>query len=156
MKRVLFCGLAGAVGLVVCGAAAAGPYSPPRNGLGQPDLSGAWSNATLTPQVRNPLYGARRALTPDEVRLWEGANAQKDAAASAKTDASAGVGGASDNVGAYDRAWIDNGTGVMRVNGEPRTSLITTSDGQPPPGKGQPAHTLAAGAGSAEAGLKAV
>jgi hypothetical protein len=156
MKRVLFCGLAGAVGLVVCGAAAAGPYSPPRNGLGQPDLSGAWSNATLTPQVRNPLFGTRRALTPDEVRLWEGANAQKDAAASAKTDASAGVGGASDNVGAYDRAWIDNGTGVMRVNGEPRTSLITTSDGQPPPGKGQPAHTLAAGAGSAEAGLKAV
>jgi len=42
------------------------------------------------------------------------------------------------------------------VGGEPRTSLITTADGQPPPGKGQARRALPANAGSREAGLQAV
>jgi hypothetical protein len=160
MKRAIVCGLASvACGLALtttAGAAAgAAPYQAPRNGFGQPDLSGNWSNATLTPPVRSPLYGTRRAQTPEEVRLLEGANAAKDAAGSARVDLAAGA-GASDNVGAYDRGWIDNGIGVMRVDGEPRTSLITTGDGQPPPRKGEPARTAPPGAGSPEAGLQAV
>jgi hypothetical protein len=139
-----------ALALGLAGAALAGPYQPPRNGYGQPDLSGAWSNATLTPQVRPALYGTRRALTPEEVRLLEGAEAAKDAAG-AKSTATAGS-----NVGAYDRGWIDNGVGVMRVAGEPRTSLITTPDGQPPPHRGQPPHVLPPNAGSPEAGREAI
>jgi hypothetical protein len=162
MNRALLLGGLAAAALNGAGMAADKPATPPRayvaprNGLGQPDLTGAWSNATLTPQVRPSLYGTRRVQTPEEVRLLETANAEKDAAAAQKSDASAGVGGESDNVGAYDRAWIDNGTGVMRVGGEPRTSLITTADGQPPPGRGQPARTLPADAGSRAAGLQAV
>lgn len=155
MKRMLAVGLA-----VSClGAPAlAGPqgaYAAPRNGFGQPDISGNWSNATLTPQVRPSLYGTRAVQTPEEVRLLEGANDAKDAKGRAASDVSAGA-SASDNVGAYDRAWIDNGTGVMRVGGQPRTSLLTTADGQPPPRRGEPAHVLPSGAGSAEAGRKAV
>ena len=31
---------------------AAAAYKAPRNSFGQPDLSGAWTNATITPQAR--------------------------------------------------------------------------------------------------------
>src|ERR1019366_3478019 len=86
------------------------------------------------------------------------ANAAKDVAGSARSDTAFGAGSnaASDNVGAYDRGWIDNGISVMRVGGEPRTSLITTGDGQPPPRRGEAARVAPPGAGSAEAGLLAV
>ncbi len=145
-----------ALAIVLAGGAMAAPsYHAPRNGYGQPDLSGAWSNATLTPQARPALYGTRKAQSPQEVKLLEGANAAKDAASQAKSDTTASA-SASDNVGAYDRAWIDQGARVMRVGGEPRTSLITTADGQPPPHRGEAAHVLPPDAGSADAGLKAV
>jgi hypothetical protein len=153
--KVLLCGLAAVIcGLPVSGVAADAGYKAPRNGFGQPDLGGAWSNATLTPQVRPALYGTRKVLTPEEVAILEGADAQKAVAGKAKVDPNAAA-GASDNVGFYDRAWIDTGAGVMRVRGEPRTSFLTTEDGQVPPAKGQPKHVLPDGAGSAEAGRKA-
>jgi len=155
-RAFVLCGLAAAFVLPLPAQAWAPAYVAPKNGFGQPDLSGNWTNATMTPQVRSPLYGARARHTPEEVRLLETANAEKDAAAGATSDASAGAGGESDNVGAYDRAWIDNGVGVMRVGGEPRTSLITTPDGQPPVRKGESPRTLMADAGSVEAGRKAV
>jgi hypothetical protein len=142
--------LGAALACAVATPAASENYKAPRTAFGQPDLSGEWTNATLTPQTRNMLFGTRRALTPDEVKLWEGAQAAKDAAGQHGQNA------ASDNVGAYDRTWIDNGVGVMRVNGEPRTSLITTPDGQPPVAKGQAPRKLPPEAGTAEAGRKAI
>ncbi len=150
----LTCGLAMAVGAQAADGQA-GDYHAPRNGYGQPDFGGSWTNTTLTPQMRPALYGTRRAQTPEEVRLLEGAVAAKDAASAAPVN-TASAGGASDNVGAYDRAWIDQGAKVMRVNGEPRTSLLTTADGQPPPHRGEAAKPLPAGAGSVEAGRAAV
>ena len=84
------------------------------------------------------------------------ANPAKAWVTSIATPTCSGAAAAADNVGAYDRGWIDNGVGVMRVGGEPRTSLITTGDGQPPPHRGEPARALPPGAGSAEAGLAAV
>ena len=155
MKRLLAYGLATAIcALPVGGLAAEASYRAPRNGFGQPDLGGAWSNATLTPQVRPALYGTRKVLTPEEIAILEGADAAKTAASKARVDLNA-ADKASDNVGAYDRTWIDTGAGVMRVGGEARTSLITTEDGQVPPAKGQPRHGLPPGAGSAEAGRAA-
>src|SRR6185295_4233039 len=106
MNRALLCSLAV---LAIGGPAAAGDaaYKAPRNGFGQPDLTGAWSNVTLTPQVRPLLYGTRKVQTPEEVKLLESANDAKDAAGKAKVDLNS-AGGASDNVGAYDRNWVDN------------------------------------------------
>jgi hypothetical protein len=146
MRRLMILAFA----LSLSAAAAAGPYQVPHNGYGQPDFTGAWSNATLTPQARPALYGTRKVFTPDEVKLVEGVEAAKDAAGR-KSTANAGS-----NVGAYDRGWIDNGVSVMRVGGEPRTSLITTPDGQPPPHRGAPAHVLPANAGSPEAAREAI
>jgi hypothetical protein len=155
MNRRLACRLAALVCALPAAALAADAYRAPRNGFGQPDLGGAWSNATLTPQARPALYGTRRAQTPEEVKLLEGAVAAKDAASAAPVTA-ASAAAASDNVGAYDRAWIDQGAKVMRVGGEPRTSLITTADGQPPPHRGEAAKPPPPGAGSLEAGRAAV
>ena len=68
--------LAGASALALCSAAiAAGPYHAPRNALGQPDLSGNWTNATITPFEREAKYGDRLALTDAEVKALEGQNA---------------------------------------------------------------------------------
>ena len=155
MQRPIILLLASAALSLTAAVACAADYQAPRNGFGQPDFGGSWTNGTLTPQARPALYGTRRVQTPEEVRLLEGANAAKDAASAAPVS-TASAGGASDNVGAYDRAWIDQGAKVMRVGGEPRTSLITTADGQPPPHRGEAAKPLPPGAGSLEAGRAAV
>ena len=134
-------------------AAEAGGYKAPYNSIGQPDLNGTWTNASITPVVRNPLFGTRGIASPAEVKAFESGVANKNANGNAKTDFNAKDTG---SIGTYNRGWIDGGSLVMRVHGEPRTSVLTTPDGQPPVAKGEPARALPAGAGSAEAGMHAV
>jgi len=130
-------------------------YKAPRNSFGQPDFTGNWSNASLTPQARPAAYGTRSVYLPEEVAILEGAQDEKLAKGNAPTDVNAGASLGADNVGAYDRGWVDNGVRVARVNGEPRTSFITTPTGQAPPRKGTAAPALPANAGSREAGVEA-
>ncbi len=157
MQRTLSFIMAGLLCAAAVPALAAdnGAYKPPHNSLGQPDLDGTWSNVTLTPQSRSPLYGTRAVYTPEEIKQLEGGAADKAAAGDAKSDLSNPL-NASSNVGAYNQGWIDGGSRVMRVNGEARTSLLTTPDGQVPVRKGQAPRVLPAGAGSVESGQKAV
>ena len=106
-------------------------WAAPRNVWGQPDLEGVWTNATITPQARPASFGARLVMTPQEVAEAERAadaqiekgNRDTDPGAPTVTDGS---------VGGYSRGFLDPGTRVMRVGGQPRTSLITTPDGHPP------------------------
>src|SRR5689334_25399218 len=44
----------------------------PRNAFGQPDLSGDWSNASITPLTRNRSISDKPSLTADEARSLEG------------------------------------------------------------------------------------
>lgn len=163
MKRALVL----ALGTALCAAplALTGPldaaaqtkstYKAPRNAWGQPDLSGFWSNVTLTPEVRPAAYGNRLVHTPEEVQKMENAVLQEIEEGNQSTDPNAPApkkGGeikegirpefaaAGGGVGGYDRGWLEAGNHVMRVNGEPRTSLLTTPDGRPPARKaGAPA-----------------
>ncbi|HXA40841.1 MAG TPA: hypothetical protein VNW53_17710 [Phenylobacterium sp.] len=110
------------------------------------DLSGFWSNATLTPEQRPAKLGARSTYTPDEVKKMEGAVAQEVVEGNKPTDPNSGAEGgkedpaklrpefaaAGGDVGGYNRGWLDPGSAIMRVHGEPRTSFLTTPDGQPP------------------------
>ena len=48
MDRSRLAMLAGIV-VAFAGTAAAQDYKAPRNGMGQPDFSGAWTNESLTP-----------------------------------------------------------------------------------------------------------
>jgi hypothetical protein len=128
-------------------AAKASTYVAPRNAFGQPDLSGNWTNATLTPMIRNPKYGTQLIMPPDAVKKEEGEMAKEFAEGNKPTDPNAGVqkgvdknvrpefAAAGGDVGGYNIGWLDPGSQVMRVHGEPRTSLITTPNGQFPPRK---------------------
>src|SRR6185503_4116462 len=89
--------LLAAAGLALAAGATAAPYKVAHNGYGQPDLTGAWSNATLTPQARPALYGTRKTFSADEVKLLEGVEAAKDAAGRKS------IGDTGASVGAYDR-----------------------------------------------------
>jgi len=145
--------------------AKAAAWKPVKNAFGQPDLSGAWSNATLTPMTRRPAFKDQLNYTPEQVKEMESnaaaeveeGNQDTDPNAPAeapKTPPGANIrpefAAAGGDVGGYNRGWLDPGSHVMRVNGEPRTSLITTPNGQVPPRKAgaPPAPRFGGGMGS--------
>jgi hypothetical protein len=135
-------------------AAPAKAWKRPYNAMGQPDLAGYWSNATLTPLTRNPKISNKPVLPPDEAKafekIWTDALAASDAPT--KADGSAASGptaalaaklleirpdfiAAGGDTGGYNTFWIDPGTKLVEINGEYRTSILTTANGMPPPRK---------------------
>ncbi len=128
--------------------AKAGAYKAPRNAFGQPNLEGDWSNASLTPETRPANLADRAVYTPEEVARLEGAVVKEVETGNQRVDPNAPPptkGGdapppgtrpefaaAGGNVGGYDRGWLDPGSTVMRVGGQPRTSILTTPNGRPP------------------------
>lgn len=126
---------------------AAESYKAPRNVWGQPDFTGSWSNAFINNLVRPAELKNRATYTEAEVKEME--NFQKQHFEDGKKPIdntkllTEGVIQAHGGLGAQgnqDNVFLDPGMKVMRVNGEPRTSIITTPDGQVPPRKnGAPA-----------------
>jgi len=144
-------------------AATKSAYKAPRNAFGQPDISGFWTNNTMTPLTRRPQYGDRLVYTPEEVKEMESRAEQEIEEGNRPTDPNAPAeikretsnlrpefAAAGGDVGGYDRGWLDPGHTVMRVRGEPRTSLLTTPNGQFPPRKAgaPPMPRLGGGLGS--------
>jgi hypothetical protein len=124
---------------------AAQPFKAPMAGDGHPDLSGFWSNATITPERRPAKFADRLVYTPAEVKALENAVVEEVAEGNKPTDPNAPAAAppnpknlrpefaaAGGDVGGYNRGWLDPGSSVMRVHGEPRTSFLTTPNGQPP------------------------
>ena len=114
---------------------------------GQPtDLNGYWSNATLTREIRPANLGTQSVYTAEQARKLEAEVTQEVAEGNKPTDPISGVEGgkedpkklrpefaaAGGDVGGYNRGWLDPGSSIMRVHGEPRTSFLTTPNGQPP------------------------
>jgi hypothetical protein len=123
-------------------AMAGAPAGAATNAYGQPDLEGTWTNATLTELVRPATYGNRLVMTPDEVAKLEGEDAKAVAAGNAPTDPKVKTTDLPYNCGrgfsgagcGYNSAWIDPGTAVMRVHGQPVTGFITSpANGRLPP-----------------------
>ncbi|HEY8574237.1 hypothetical protein [Phenylobacterium sp.] len=137
---------------------AASAWKAPRNAMGQPDLSGYWSNATLTPLTRNPKISNKAVLSPAEAKqfeqIWAKALADSDAPTTGEKTAEdiqkelkesklveirpdfLAAGG---DVGGYNTFWIDPGINLVQINGEYRSSILTTPNGMPPARKPQPA-----------------
>ncbi len=114
-------------------AAVAKGYKAPRNAFGQPDLSGVWSNATITRLERDPKFGDRLILTPDEAKGIEGASDARNARLRSNTDTSIKdpdklpecQSGALGAACGYNAFWTDPGTRLIRIGGEARTSILT-------------------------------
>ena len=122
------------VALIACGSAGVTAAEPleaqtrpgravPRTPDGHPDLSGNWTNVTITPFERED--GQEPILSWDDVaRLEGGAEARVERGALASDpDRPPPQAGAS--VGGYNNVYIDRGNSVAIVNGEPRSSLVT-------------------------------
>jgi hypothetical protein len=133
---------AGVLALTLGATAHAATYKAPRNEFGQPDLQGNWTNATLTALERSPKFGDRLEITEEEAAEIEGAAAQHVAENAKPTDPTHGIedlpkdcgyGFSGTNCG-YNNFWVDRGNQVIRINGKPRSSIIThPANGRIPP-----------------------
>ena len=130
-------------------------WKTPKTAWGAPDLSGYWSNATMTPLTRNSKLTNKGVLSAQEAKGLEKAFADALEEADRPTDQKKGPGAVTDkdspeaklvairpdfaaaggDVGGYNTFWIDPGAHIMEVNGEYRSSIITTENGLPPPRK---------------------
>jgi hypothetical protein len=167
MRRVLVLALGAAIaatGFAAQAGAAPAPADPsvsapgwkaPRNAFGQPDLSGFWTNASLTPLTRNTRLTNKPVLSEAEAKAQEKTWAEAVAEANSETpvdelDKASAVDksnekklvairpdfqAAGGDVGGYNSFWLDPGSHIMKVNGEYRTAVITTPNGLPPPRK---------------------
>jgi hypothetical protein len=146
--RKLIAGLAagslliGASPLALAAPPAKTAWKAPHLPDGRPDLEGFWTNATITPLERPAQYGDRQVLTPQETAKLEGARQDQIAFGNRPTDpnskydpkAACDLPGFHETACGYNAGWTDPGTLVMRVNGQPRTSFITsTKNGRIPP-----------------------
>ncbi len=110
-------------------------YTPPRTSWGAPDLQGVWSNASVTKLTR-PAGVDMLVLTPEQAQAIEAKdfNNARTAIEKLPTDQSAGApvkGKALPAIGNYNAVWVDPGSKIGVVNGEPRSSWIT----DPPSGR---------------------
>ena len=117
---------------LVAGSAGAQTYKVPRNGFGQPDFSGTWTNASIT-QLERPAQFKSLVISPTEARTLEQAYAQAVSADAKPTDPKAGAPSAGADPGGYNTFWIDPGTKVGAIRGQLRSSWLTEpADGKLP------------------------
>ena len=97
----------------------------PRTAAGHPDLSGIWTNASITPFERPSELAGKEFLTEQEAAAYERSHRrnvdQRDAIRGTNADVTL----------AYNDAWWDRGTRLFSTR---RTSIvIDPSDGRVPP-----------------------
>src|SRR5688572_20281128 len=122
VKRALILALAAALCAAPL-AAADRPYKAPRNAFGQPDLSGVWTNVSLTDETRPRALGERLVYTEAEAARIEAAVAEEFATADQPLDpnlAAPKAGGeylqsrnpiftaAGGAVGGYNHGWLES------------------------------------------------
>jgi hypothetical protein len=127
----------GALAVILAAPPAAQPQSPaansktwtvPRTPDGQPDLQGIWTNATITPLERPPMFAAKLTVSDEEAAKFEHQN--NDTLYVDRRGATAEA----DRDHAYNSLFFDRGTELARVDGVKRTSLIIDPpDGRVPP-----------------------
>ena len=112
--------------------ACAESWRAPRLPWGEPDLQGAWNSSTLT--------GLERFKGIDDLVLTEAQARElehRDAVLMTDIDnLPEGDLPSGKVVGGYNTIWLDRGTQLLRIDGEPRTSIIND------PGNGKVPYTV--------------
>jgi hypothetical protein len=103
----------------------------PRTPDGHPDLTGIWTNATITPLERPAALAGKATLTDAEAKVIEAKSANELAEADGKSEGPLLTATGSAGTGGYNALFIDRGSEFARVDGVKRTSLII----DPPDGK---------------------
>ena len=107
-------------------AATSKAWTPARTADGHPDLQGIWSNAILTPLERPAELAGKATLTEQEAAAYEKQTVERN-----NVDHRDAVGTEADVARAYNNAWYDRGSKVVKTR---RTSLIVDPpDGRIPP-----------------------
>jgi hypothetical protein len=130
---------------VPCQTRQAEPVSAMRAADGHPNLSGIWTNATITPMQR-PKQFTKLSLSDAEATTFERSQAQDLKDEDGKSDGPIIRAAGSAGTGGYNALFVDRGTQMIRVDGVKRSSLII----DPPDGK-MPALTKEAQARMAKA-----
>jgi hypothetical protein len=114
-------------------------YKAPRTPDGRPDLQGVWSTASLTSLTRGGGRGGANidtlVIPPEKIKeLMDNADYVRIARDSQKrTDPNSGVFTDKNADAGYNAFWIDPGSEYAKVNGEWRSSWITSpANGQIP------------------------
>jgi hypothetical protein len=121
MKR--FAALAFTALLAASATARAAGYQTPRNGFGQPDLQGTWTNASLT-SLQRPAMFKTLTLTDAQAQAVEKRRAAMRAQADRPTDPTSGAPPSANDPGGYNASWTDPGVSLGRIDGKVRTSWI--------------------------------
>jgi hypothetical protein len=104
-------------------ASSAPGWEMPRTEWGHPDLQGNWTNQSRTPTERPQGYGP--TLTQAQVDSIARTGEARIEAGSAPSDPDRAPLKVTGSTGGYNDIYYERGDRVARVNGEPRTSLIT-------------------------------
>jgi hypothetical protein len=101
---------------------------------GHPDLSGTWTNATITPMERPAKFAGKPTISDAEAAAYEKSDAQELNAQDGQSDGPLIRAAGSSGTGGYNVLFVDRGTELARVDGVKRTSLIVDPpDGKVPP-----------------------
>ncbi len=110
----------------------AADYHTPRNGFGQPDLQGTWTNASLT-SLQRPAMFKTLTLTDAQAAELEKRRAAARASQDKPTDPTLGAPPVANDPGGYNASWTDPGVSLGRINGQVRTSwIVDPVDGRLP------------------------
>jgi hypothetical protein len=101
---------------------------------GHPDLSGIWTNATVTPMERPAQFAGKPTVTDAEAAIFENALTQDLKDEDGKSDGPLIRAAGSSGTGGYNALFIDRGSQMDRIDGVKRSSLIVDPpDGKIPP-----------------------
>ena len=114
----------------------------PRAPDGHPDLTGIWSNATRTPFERPAVLPEKRPSPTPKPKLGK----PEKISAGKKVPKLTGGRPVTIQGGAYNVLFYDNGSELMRIDGQKRTSMVFRSAGRPRSSDSSRKHATGCGA----------
>jgi hypothetical protein len=109
-------------------------WKMPRTADGRPDLQGIWNNSTRTPLERPAEFAGKSTVSDAEAKVWEQKEHQAWQELDGTSEGPLHKTKGSEGTGAYNVLFYDMGSGLARVDGVKRTSMVVDPpDGKIPP-----------------------